>query len=607
MDTMLAGDKRLYKKAVKAYYNSDAIMSDAHFDKLEAKIRRADPNWKALAKTGVAVNKKTEVALEHFMPSLNKFYPDKIDAWVLKQDVRMLVMNKLDGCSIQLIYNDGLPVKLITRGDGMRGGDISFLIPFLNIPKRIRYAGRIVLRCEAVLPTSTFKKKYADECENARAAVNGWLNRKTPSPGLADVHVVVLGVYDYKMANGLMLAESFGFKVVKHSVVTDFAKIRPLLPTRRKSSLYEMDGLVLCGANQPLVYLNADKPKWIAAYKENEDIATATKAVVEEIIWQTSGHNRLIPKIKIKPVRLGGVTVTYVTCHNAKWMVDRGIGPGAIIRVIRSGDVIPKIVGVVKKGKLQMPDVACEFVGVHLVATENSKEAEVRAIHKFFTTLGIEFIAQKTIATLYDAGFTSEYQYMKAWSTGKASTALHYAGLGLAMSDKIEAEFNRVFGKGVLLRDLMVASNCFDPGLGDRKLKAIEKVYSLAEIIKTTEDIRTNLLLGIHGFSHKTVALVNKGMVPFKKWLREALKYITVSKHVVTKVKAGKLSGVAVTFTGYRDAAQENYITDNGGEIVPFGSCTKILFYKGGGKTSSKIEKALAKGIAVTTFERWRK
>src|ERR1700737_3106308 len=379
----LKEQKALYLNANETYVQgADAIMSDAEFDKLEQAIRKVDPDWKHLHKTGAKPDKKTEVALEHFMPSLTKFYPEKIDKWLASRK-DLLIMNKLDGSSVQLIYDKGVPVKLITRGDGTNGGDISFLLPHLNVPKSIKFKGHLVFRCEAVMSRYTFDLKYGKEFQNARNFVNGLLNRMTPHKALADVDIIVLGIYDHEIYDGLQYASKQGFRVVAHSMYDIYLSDR--LSCAREASFYDMDGLVLCEKSFTLAYTNADKAKNIIAYKENVLLEEATVATVVEIIWQTSAKLRLIPKIKIKPVRIGGTTVTYATCHNAEWMLARSIGPGAQIQIVRSGDVIPKIVGVLKKGTLQLPDVPYKQVGVHFVAIEQSKEDDVRAIHKFFT------------------------------------------------------------------------------------------------------------------------------------------------------------------------------------------------------------------------------
>ncbi len=606
--------KDLYLKASDYYYNSRGRtkLTDAEFDALEKEIRAADPKWDQLAATGVVVvNKKTEVPLEHFMPSLRKVYPedaDKIQKWTAKLK-SMLVMNKLDGGSLQLTYNKGHPTKLVTRGNGILGGDISFLLPHLNLPK-IVLRTRVVFRCEALMPLETFERKYSKDFENARNCVNGWLNRMKPHAGLKDVDIVVLGIYGLAMQAGLKQAKAWGFKVVVHNVFEPSIGLGGLLATRLKKSVYEMDGLVLCDASQVLEYADAEKPKFMVAYKENEDLANATKATVEAILWQDSPKSRLIPKIKIRPVRIGGTTVTYATCHNAKWMVDRGIGTGAVIQIVRSGDVIPKIVGVLKKGKLQLPGVPYVQKGVHFVATHRSAEADVRALHKFFKTLGVEFLASKTIAMLYEKGITTPQQYMAIWQSGSPSKLVS-AGVGKAMSAKIYDELDRVFAPGVLLRTLMVASNVFDSGLGDRKLKAVEKYYKHTPMLMTSwiknkatrNQIMADLVV-VPSFKDKSAALIADGMPAFVTWLREALKYIKVIKP--NKVKAsnpkGPLAGITVSFTSYRDKAHEQWVTDNGGQVIPFGSKTQYLVHKEGAQTNTKLDKAKAKGIKVMTF-----
>lgn len=614
----LAEKKDLYMKASDKYYNNRGRtkLTDAEFDNLEAEIRKADPKWEQLAKTGVASkNKKTEVALTYYMPSLRKHYPDTLPKFLAKQKAASLVMNKLDGGALQLTCDKGVPVQLVTRGNGVLGGDISFLIPYLNLPKRIALKTCIVFRCEALMKAQVFNKKYADDFENARNLVNGWLNRKTPHEGLKDVDIVVLGAYGSSMEVGLKHAATLGFDVVHWSKVPtthDFSKV---LANRRAKSVYEMDGLVLCDPLHVFAYEDADKPKWMVAYKENEDLADATKATVVEILWQDSPKSRLIPKIKIKPVRIGGTTVTYATCHNAKWMIDKGIGPGAVIQIVRSGDVIPKIVGVIKKAKPQLPTVAYKQVGVHFVAVERSSEADVRALHKFFKVMGVEFLATKSLAMLYAQGFKTPQHYMQVWRKGSDKDLVR-AGMGKVMATKVLAELDRIFKPGVLLRDLMVASNCFDSGMGDRKLRAIEKFYTqdtnmLATLVKSDSATIINYLLKVPSFSDKSAELVAKGMPTFKTWLRQALLHVAVRKPIASTVKApvakGKLTGQVVSFTTYRNKEHEKWVMDNGGEVAPFGARTQYLIYRGDSKMNSKLEKAKAKGVKVCTFEALQK
>ena len=83
---------------------------------------------------------------------------------------------------------------------------------------------------------------------------------------------------------------------------------------------------------------------------------------VEKVVWNISKWGQIKPRIKIKQVKLGGTKIDYVTGFNAKYIDDNKIGPGAIIKITRSGDVIPHIVEVVKKAdQAQMPDISYEW------------------------------------------------------------------------------------------------------------------------------------------------------------------------------------------------------------------------------------------------------
>lgn len=613
----LEDKKKLYKKASKAYYNDSPIMTDAEFDKLEREIAKSDPEWSELKKTGVKVaDKKTEVKLTKLMPSLRKVYPEGLDKWRAKQKVSaVLAMHKLDGSALQLEYKAGKPVKLVTRGNGELGGDISFLIPHLKLP-RIKDKSHLIFRCEAVIKNKTFhaawsKKALGDKSgfDNPRNMVNGLLNRMKPHPGLKAIDIVVLGVYGQPMLSGLGWAVQQGLSVVPYSVVELDIDFEARLARARKASLYDIDGLALVNPDQVFDYENADKPKWITAFKTNDD-ADAQDAVVKSVVWQDSRNSRLMPKIEIEPIKMKGVTVTYATAHNAKWMADRGIGPGAVVRLVRSGDVIPKIVGVAKKVKPAKPDVAYKVVGVHYVAIERSREADVREVTHFFVTLGIEHLAAKTVGRLYDVGYKTVEGVLSA-----EATDFEEAGIGKAMTAKIFAEMERKLRtEGCTVRELMVASNCFGAGMGDRKLKAIEAHYKeepriLAAIVagKAEKSIR-EMLAEVPGFAGKTVDLFMEGRLAFREWVREIRPYYTPKlPAVVAAPVKGKLSGRKFSFTGYRDKEQEAWLAAQGGEVVSFGAKTQVLFYKDGGKASSKIDSARDKGIEVQTFEAFKK
>jgi NAD-dependent DNA ligase len=619
--TTLSAKKKLYLKANKAYHDGgNPIMTDAQFDKLEKEIARADPTWNRLKKTGSTVNKKVSVALLEPMPSLNKCYPETIDKWLAKRrEKKLLALHKLDGSALQGHYRKGRCVFLATRGDGKTGKDISFLIPHLrhSLPI-IADESDVVIRFEAVISLEKFKKwarKTADDkdkFDNPRNMVNGLLNRREAHPAMRDIDILVLGVYGNPMEAGLKWAHDQGLKIAPYDLVTPEADFTKRLLRARAASEYDIDGLVLVAPNQVFGYDSYEKPKWTTAFKVNDDDG-AVEVTVLEIIEQVSRNDRISPKIKITPTKIKGVEVTYATAHNAQWMADRGIGVGAVVKLVRSGDVIPKIEAVVKKAKKPwVPSIPYKQVGAHFVATQRHKEADVREIHHFMTVLGIENIARKSIAKLYDAGFTSVLSHLESF--GQRMRGYTDAGIGEAMTGKIYNEFNRVLhDDGVTLLQLMHASNCFE-SFGERKLQMIEQHFMkkgdrdpLKGFVKQPI-VPLSKITAIKGMGEVSADQFLQGLERFKKWFRPILKTRLIKindPQLVQKKKAvnGDLAGQRVSFTSYRDAAHEATVEARGAEVVPYSAKTTILLFKKGGKASSKIEAARAKGIRVCTFE----
>ncbi len=296
--------KKLYKKANAAYFNDQPIMTDADFNRLELAIAKEDPDWKELKKTGAKVGKKVAIKLHKLMPSLAKCYPETIAKWIAKQKSKILLaLHKLDGSALQGRYRNGRCFQLATRGDGTTGKDISFLIPFLKLPV-ITDKSEVTLRMEAVMSNAVFNKKWLrkseddkDGFDNPRNAVNGLLNRTSRHTAMADIDMVVLGVYGKTMQEGLKWAHKQGFlTATRKEVATDSDNWEALLIQARTASLYDIDGLVLVPPDQVFDYDSADRPKWTTAYKVNDDEG-AVEVTVLKIIEQISRNDRISPKI----------------------------------------------------------------------------------------------------------------------------------------------------------------------------------------------------------------------------------------------------------------------------------------------------------------------
>lgn len=600
----LSEAKKLYLDAKRAYYSGGSpIMSDARFDKLEDWLQAKCPEWEELRNTGVKVGKKVEVPLPFFMPSLSKVYPEDADRWFDSNVSDSYVyMSKLDGCSVYLEYINGKPSRLLTRGDGKFGKDISYFLPYLSIPKQISHRDRIGFRCEAILQKEVFDEKWSKLFDASRNMVSGILNRQTAHKALSDIHFVVLGVFDRPLIAGLRLAFNLGFETVFHRVDAPRMQAKYLDVVRRGK--FEADGVVISRSDFVYHYDSAEKPRRnIIAYKENTEIKETT---VVDVLFQISSAGRIIPKIKVAPVELSGATVEFCTSHNAKWMIDHGIGKGARILIARSGEVIPKIIDVLERGTIVYPNCSFEMDGCHFKATKLSREQSVRTIEKFVTVLGIDDVKRQTIDAMYDMGVNSIPKLFKALSNPKFEGALMRT-FGPKKGSNIHSHLSELRTKSFSLVDLMVASSVFPSGIGAKRLTSLQKLGFDLMQLSEWEPSKIKYSIISPGIGEAVASMIADGLVDFREFFGKIRSYIkepvadcpTPSSH-----SDGPLNGVCVTFTGYRDDAQRKLIESLGGEIVDFSKKTTVLLYREGGRRSSKIEKA---GDRAMTFDAFKK
>ena len=598
----LSEAKSFYLKAKEDYYKGKPTISDATFDRLENWIKSKDPKWKGLHQTGIKVGKKVEVKLPYFMPSLDKRY-DNIDEWFTKHPrYRWAYMAKLDGCSVLLQYANGKPFRLITRGDGEYGKDISYFLPYLNIPKSIKHKKPICFRCEAIVTKEDYAHKWAATFENPRNMVSGIFNRQDIHPALKDIHLVVLGVFGFPQYKGLNAAFKVGFETVYCKLDAPRAQVKHFEYIR--GGKYEADGVVICNPEWVYEYNSSEKPKHdIIAYKENVEFKDTT---VTKVIYQISVNGRLIPKIEVEPVVLAGASITYCTSHNAKWMVDHGIGVGAKVRITRSGDVIPKIIDVIEKAKVTYPDIPYKLKGVHFVADGITEEQRVKWIARFISVLGVETVKGKTVNSLYEKlNITSIHRLLLAIHHPRFLQRLREL-FGVKKGKLIYEALQPIVTTRFPVATLMIASGSFDAGVGHKRLTSLqEQDFNLLVLSSWKEEAIKQSIIS-PGIGEATAELIANGLVSFHKFwkrnkdlMQEPLPY---EKRKV-KVVEGPLKNVNVTFTGYRSSEQENLITSLGGNIVPFSGKTTVLLYMEGGRKSSKIEKAGDKAMTFSQFK----
>lgn len=635
----LTEQKSLYKEAKKAYYDSEdgtSPLTDAQFDRLEARITELAPDWAPLKATGTTtkVGSKRAKVLAVPCPSLNKIKAEdapKVVRW-LKHAATLSSMlsirDKLDGSSLQGVYTQSKAHKnvydltqLCTRGDGVTGKDISYFIPHVNVVKRIDLRPsrpvefkQLVVRFEAVMKRSVYTKKWAEEFDSARALASAVFNRQDVHPAMADVDLIALKVQSpsYGMDAGLTFLKGEGFKVAPGASVlltsVDLDFLVRVTEDAKAVSKYELDGIVLCTGSSKAEDLQdtEDRPKNAVAFKVNSE-ADAIETVVEAIEWNASKHSVLVPKAIIKPIQFGNVTVKQAALHNARWMKDMGIGVGAVVRVIRSGDIIPKIIEVVKAAKAVPPSRkefgAYHWDGVNIVLDTESADVQVQRVKSFFVHLDMEDLAEGMAEKLVAAGYTSTAQLPSmtredfAALPGVKSSASKYAD---QMKRVKSGEFDTV--------KLMVASGVFPKGVGKTRLYTLAKAFPAFFAGKPPKDdsmswtaFCAEKIATVKGVGPAFAELFRDGYPEFMTWMKATK---LPWKLPVNEAKVeGPLNGVAFSWTGYRDNAEEERIKSLGGSVAAFSTRkTNVLFVREDGKASSKADKANAAGVTVAQF-----
>lgn len=614
--------KDRYTKAKEVYYldpNGEQIMTDAEFDRLEDYLKNKVPKWKGFSAGTPIKVKKTKVKLPVPMFSLDKVKPETVEGWVEHHDNEEVVTSdKLDGSALEVEYVEGVPVGAYTRGNGIIGGNVSYLIPHLKIPQRVGKASFIV-RCEGLFSAAAFSK-HKNDFDAARNAASGILNRTDIHPAVRDMSVVVLQVLrpNEKPSKALAWAKSKGFTVVPFKVFRANEltrdKLSKLLKARRAKSQYKLDGIVLT-LNKVNQLPRQGNPSWAVAFKENVDVQQLPIATVREVIWEVSPHGYLKPTALYSPIKWEDATLERATAFNARFVETHSIGPGAKIKIVRSGDIIPKIEAVVKPAaKPQMPDPkkhgdftwSKNRVDLILANPKDNEDFRVRRITRFMTEVGVDFMKEGNVRKMYDAGFTNLSKIMRA--TPKDFLAI--PGVKEQTATKLFNAIHFILDKGIPIIKLMDASGTFPRGMGSKRFQQIHDQWGMKKVLKIAgadpERLR-KALMKLPGWKDTTVDAFMKGAPVFSKWLKVTGLNPTYAKDKEPEAKTQKLAGMFFTWTGYRNGEEEELVRENGGQIVSFGSKTTHLLYRPGGKQSSKVDKAKSKGIKVITWDQLAK
>ncbi len=658
------------QKLSDSYYASDqSLVDDETYDIMFDILKERDPENVYLFQTGVEKPSKEDVHLPFSMPSLNKIKPGEksLTKWFRDYTGPYIVMDKLDGISMQLNKDKNGNVDLYTKKQTDVGTSKKYMLKHL-IPEKILdgIPNDTCIRGELVIAKSDFTKLQTvdPKLKNPRSTMSGLVNTsKIDRRILEKSRFIVYNILSprYTISEQLKKLKLWGLDVVwstnlllekikinesesendengddddekdnrdpKITMIEN--KLKGVLRRRINESEFLIDGIVL--ADDSKTYLHSESnPKYAMAFKMNTGMKEAT---VEEIIWEPTMYGYLQPVVRIKPVVLSGnVTVTYVTAHNAKFVKDNKLGKGALISIVRSGDVIPYIDDVIEPSQADMPEEEYMWneTGVDIIVVDPTPEIFGKMTIKqnlhFFKSIGVKFLSEGIMTKLYNYGYETASSIVVAANT-KDEDPYKISGLGEKMVSKIYGQIDKAFQK-IKLPELMAGSLKFGRGVGTRKIREILKIYPNVLDLRTEDyqDIKKNIL-DVPGFSEKLASRFAENLEEFCVFLdelREKCNYNLDFAVKVIKKKEKKnkkeddtdednntdeddedgdiMKDQKVVMTGFRSDEIADFIEKNGGKVSESVSKnTTLVIYIETNKLSSNLEKARNLGIKLMT------
>ncbi len=385
-----------------AYYRGSPRVADAEYDTIEDELRglieanpelAPDPN--PLEQVGAPAVLHAPIRHSRPMLSLEKATrPEQVAAFFARFPGQpVVVMPKLDGLSLALVYQGGRLARAITRGDGTTGDDVTVLVRALTdgVPERVDAPGRVEVRGEAVMLRSTFAAYNAAHPDrpliNPRGAAAGTLRAKDP----ATVAERRMQFFAFDLDTDPDAAETdlehglrtLGFTVadMRHCDDADAAQaVIGAIEQQRNTLDYDLDGAVLRLADR-VAYAAAgtrsSSPRGALAFKFAAEEKTT---VLSDVVWDVGKTGKIAPVAWLEPVFVGGTTVTRATLANQEVIRARGIRIGDTVLVRRAGDVIPFVAGVLDASKRTgaereiVPPTECPSCAHPLTEQGNSRE-----------------------------------------------------------------------------------------------------------------------------------------------------------------------------------------------------------------------------------------
>lgn len=619
--------------ATHAYHNGlTLLMSDAEYDAAVDHLAEIDPTNPFLSAVGAPVAAGDEVALPIPLPSLNKIKAadGSLPKWLGRYAAPSYHISvKLDGCSALWLPAAG---KLYTRGDGMRGRDISALVPYFTglrpaaatttTTTATAIRGELIMRTDSpAIPAGKL----------ARNIVAGALNRKLTDIDTALMADIRFVAYEVVQPSTLPPEEAYrqlrlaGYEVAASSrlapdAMTE-ARLSEIFSIAETKSPYQLDGIVVApnvarsAAWKPEVRNGASvNPADRVAWK-NRLTAQTAQTIVRAVEWNVSASGMLIPRVLFDTVTLAGANIGAATGLHGRWIYDNAVGPGARIEVRRAGDVIPQIVAVhvpAPAGPAMPPAFIWDgdaATAVHIKVPPTTDggatpdDLLVTQLTHALSELGAENVGPGVVAKLFAAGYRT---LAAIYVATPAELAARVDGVKAKGAERIWTGLRAKQTSWTEL-NMMVASCVMPRGVGHTKLKPLLALNA----DPTTWNPATFKAARPAGLSEKTIDDICAAVPAYLAW--RAANPLPISTTVVAApapvpVAVGGAGAMTVVFTGARDKELETALAAAGHTVATAVSkkTTHVAYPDGPAPTSSKITKAQELGVQLITVSALR-
>ena len=647
------------KDANMAYRFGNAIMTDEDYDDLVVEINDLqeklgeinpgddlssyDPNSVGMA---IPDSDDRKEALPIPMASMNKVKSfEEILEWIklknIPADAKLVLTPKYDGVAFCV---DEESDEAWTRGDGKEGqksdehykatGDV-----FTEAPVKIYSFGELIMNrksFEELFSIDAFQElidagEDRDDLKEIFGNNEGFANGRNMIAGKVNdknVNEIILQQANY-MRYGMQFKEE-GKKMEKSEQLLRLNKMNKAevpfeIVTVEKltdeflcdlfyewNKEFELDGIIIDVDDPDLIEdLGRDtkgNPHFARAYK-NPMFADILESEIVAIHWKLSKQGYLKPRVEIKPVKLNGATVTFVTGNNARFIVNMGIAVGETVKIMRSGMVIPKIIEVdgVKVPEADDKDAIqeaaklrshvdvdlpthCYSCGEEYVWNDNKvelmcanpdcPEQQLERVIAFFDVMDVNDMGEGNVTAFFNEGYDTVEKILKM--TQDEMIAIDRFG-----KRKASKIYNAIHDKmrDAKLEKVQHASGYFK-GMGSKKLALLEDM----------QDSTADELAKVDGIAKKLAEAYLEGYPKFKEFF-DKLPITLAVKKVPT---SDKFKDQVIVFTGFRNKSWEALVEDGGGRMgSSVSKKTTLLVVNQLGSGSSKESKAESLGVKI--------